>query len=129
MTREDLAWISDWAKLSYTSQLTPSNPLNETLLLGGKKYACERQNMLALTIINPPIVAKQTIEMKGLVWRAEDSLFGVVRAEWIERTTKKDKVREESKVMQLIASGQEPPPTDAIDRGREFSVWRLIFGR
>lgn len=129
MTREDISWISNWAKLSYTSELTPGNPARETVLIKGRKYDCERQNILAMTVTDPPLVTKQTIEMKGIVWRAADSPFGVVQAEWTEQTIKKDKTRTETKSMRLIEAGFLPPPQQDLERGREFSVWRLIFGR
>ena len=129
MTREDIAWVSKWANLSYTSDLTVDAPATETIEVAGKSCACERMRMLASTVTDPPIVPKQTIEFKGTVWRSETSPFGVVRAEWVEKTTKKDKSREESRRLTLLASGWEKPPAEPVDRGRDFSVWRLIFNR
>lgn len=129
MTREDIAWVSKWANLTYASDLTADTPPQETIEAGGKPFACERLKMKASTVTDPPIVAKQTIEFSGAVWRSDATPFGVVRAEWAEKTTKKDKVREETRRLTLLASGWESPPTDPVDRGREFSVWRLIFGR
>lgn len=129
MTREDIAWVSKWANLSYASELTVDTPAQETIEAAGKSFACERLKMVASTVTDPPIVPKQTIEFKGVVWRAEATPFGVVRAEWAEKTTKRDKVREESRRLTLLASGWEAPPTDPVDRGKDFSVWRLIFNR
>jgi len=129
MTRADIAWISKWANLSYTSELTPDNPAQEVIESAGKKFSCDRMKMLATTVTDPPVVPKQTIEFKGTVWRSDQSPFGVVRAEWVEKTTKRDKSREESKAIRLLASGWEKPPTEPVDRGRDFSVWRLIFNR
>jgi len=80
-------------------------------------------------VTDPPMVSKQTIEFKGTVWRAEVTPFGVVRAEWVEKTTKKDKVHEETRRLTLQASGWETPPAEPVDRGKDFSVWRLIFNR
>jgi hypothetical protein len=129
MTREDIAWVSDWAKLKYTSELSPDAQKEEAVQVAGKTFACERLKMLATTITDPPLVPKQTIEFKGTVWRSATSPFGVVQAEWIEKTTKKDKSREESKACHLLAYGWETPPAETVERGRDFSVWRLIFGR
>jgi predicted outer membrane lipoprotein len=75
------------------------------------------------------VVPKQTIEFKGTVWRSDATPFGVVRAEWVEKTTKKDRNREETRRLTLRASGWETPPTEPVDRGKDFSVWRLIFNR
>jgi len=129
MTREDIAWVSKWANLKYASELTADTPTRETIEAAGKTFACERLKMVASTVTDPPIVPKQTIEFKGTVWRSDATPFGVVRAEWAEKTIKRDKVREESRRLTLLASGWETPPTDPVDRGKDFSVWRLIFGR
>lgn len=129
MTREDIAWVSKWANLTYTSELSADTPAQDSVEAGGKPFVCERMKMLASTVTDPPIVAKQTIEFKGTVWRSDTTPFGVVRAEWLEKTTKKDRNREETRRLTLLASGWETPPTDPVDRGRDFSVWRLIFGR
>ena len=87
MTREDIAWVSKWANLTYTSELNADAPAQETINVGGKPFACERMKMLASTATDPPMVPKQTIEFKGTVWRADTTPFGVVRAEWLEKTT------------------------------------------
>lgn len=129
MTREDIAWVSKWANLSYTSELSADTPAQGSVEAGGKPFVCERLKMVASTVTDPPIVAKQTIEFKGTVWRSDATPFGVVRAEWVEKTTKKDRNREETRRLTLLASGWETPPTDLVDRGKDFSVWRLIFGR
>lgn len=129
MTREDIAWVSKWANLSYTSELGADTPAQDSVEAGGKPFVCERLKMVASTVTDPPIVAKQTIEFKGTVWRSDATPFGVVRAEWVEKTTKKDRNREETRRLTLLASGWETPPTDPVDRGKDFSVWRLIFGR
>lgn len=129
MTREDIAWVSKWANLAYASELSADTPAQESVEAGGKTFACERLKMVASTVTDPPIVPKQTIDFKGTVWRSEATPFGVVRAEWLEKTTKKDRNREETRRLTLLASGWETPPADPVDRGRDFSVWRLIFGR
>jgi hypothetical protein len=129
MTREDIAWVSKWANLTYASELNPDEPAQETIEAAGKPFACERMKMLASTVTDPPMVTKQTIEFKGTVWRSDATPFGVVRAEWAEKTTKKDKSREESRRLTLLASGWETPPAEPVDRGKDFSVWRLIFNR
>ena len=129
MTREDIAWVSKWANLSYASELRPDVPAQEAIAAADKTFACERMKMNASTVTDPPIVPKQTIEFKGTVWRSDATPFGVVRAEWTEKTTKKDKVREESRRLTLMASGWETPPSEPVDRGKDFSVWRLIFNR
>lgn len=129
MTREDIAWVSDWAKLTYTSELTTDEPAKEEIAAAGGRFACERLRMLASTITDPPMVSKQVLEFRGKVWRSEAASFGVVRAEWEERTTKGSKTKAETKRLTLLAQGKETPPTDPVDRGKDFSVWRLIFGR
>ena len=129
MTREDIAWVSKWANLTYASELSADTPAQETIEASGKPFSCERMKMLASTVTDPPVVPKQTIEFKGTVWRSNATPFGVVRAEWLEKTTKKDRNREETRRLTLLASGWETPPAEPLDRGRDFSVWRLIFGR
>ena len=129
MTREDIAWVSDWAKLTYTSELTTDEPAKEEITAAGRGFACERLRMLASTVTDPPMVSKQVLEFRGKVWRSEEASFGVVRAEWEERTTKGSKTKAETKRMTLLAQGKETPPAEPLDRGKDFSVWRLIFGR
>ena len=129
MTRADIAWVSDWAKLTYTSGLTPDEPAKEEVVAAGRGFACERLRMLATTVTDPPMVTKQVLAFRGKVWRSDEASFGVVRAEWDEETTKGAKTKSETKRLTLLAQGKETPPTDPVDRGKEFSVWRLIFGR
>ncbi|MEO0039228.1 MAG: hypothetical protein RIS38_176 [Verrucomicrobiota bacterium] len=129
MTRADIAWVSDWAKLTYTSELTPDEPAKEEVVAAGRGFACERLRMVASTTTDPPMVSKQVLEFRGQVWRSEEAAFGVVRAEWEERTTKGSKIKSETKRLTLLAQGKETPPAEPVDRGRDFSVWRLIFGR
>ena len=85
--------------------------------------------MLATTVTDPPMVSKQVLTFKGTIWREDDSPFGVVRAEWTEETVKGSETKRETKRLTLLDSGWETPSTDPIDRGRTFSVWRLIFNR
>jgi len=129
MTRADIDWVSKWANLRYTSELSADSPAQETIEAAGKSFVCERMRMLASTVTDPPIVPKQTIEFKGSAWRSGSTPFGVVRAEWVEKTTKKDRNREETRRLTLLASGWETPPAEPVDRGKDFSVWRLIFNR
>jgi hypothetical protein len=129
MTREDIAWVSDWAKLTYTSELTPDSPAKETIEAGGRARSCERLRMLATTTTDPPMVSKQVLTFKGNVWRDTTAPFGVVRAEWEEETVKGSETKRDRKKLTLIDSGWEAPSAGPLDRGREFSVWRLIFGR
>ena len=129
MTRDDIAWVSNWANLRYTSDLTLDDPAAEKLEVAGRTFACERLRMVATTVTDPPMVSKQTIEFKGRVWRSDASAFGVVRAEWEEKTTKGSDVKLDTKRLTWLAQGQEPPPKDPVERGKDFSVWRLIFNR
>jgi hypothetical protein len=85
--------------------------------------------MLATTVTDPPMVSKQVLTFKGTVWRDASVPFGVARAEWQEETVKDTEVKQDVKTLALIDSGWEAPSTDPLDRGRTFSVWRLIFGR
>ena len=129
MTRDDIAWVSNWANLRYTSDLTLDDPAAEKLELSGQSFACERLRMVATTVTDPPMVSKQTIAFTGRVWRSDASAFGVARAEWEEKTTKRSDVKLETKRLTWLAQGQETPPKDPVERGKEFSVWRLIFNR
>ena len=129
MTKEDIAWVSDWAKLTYTSELTPDMPATETIEAGGRARACERLRMLATTVTDPPMVSKQVLTFKGTIWREAASPFGVVQAEWTEETVKGSATKTEAKRLTLLESGWEEPSPDPLDRGRTFSVWRLIFNR
>ena len=129
MTRDDIAWVSDWASLRYTSELKPDEPAAEKLELSGQSFACERLRMVATTVTDPPMVSKQTIAFTGRVWRSDASAFGVVRAEWEEKTTKRSDVKLETKRLTWLAQGKDTPPKDPVERGKEFSVWRLIFNR
>ncbi len=129
MTREDIDWVSRWANLSYTSTLTPDQPANEPMAVAGQTYACERLQMLATTVTDPPVIDKQVIEFKGRVWRSDTASFGVVQAEWEEKTTKGPALKLETKKLTLLAQGKEGPPKEPVDRGAEFSVWRIIFKR
>ena len=129
MTRDDIAWVSDWANLRYTSELTLDDPAAEKLELAGRTFACERLRMVATTVTDPPMVSKQTIEFTGRVWRSDASAFGVVRAEWEEKTTKGSDQKVETKRLTWLGQGKETPPKDPVERGKEFSVWRLIFNR
>ena len=129
MTREDIVWVSDWAKLTYTSELVTDEPAKEEIAAAGGRFACERLRMLASTITDPPMVSKQVLEFRGKVWRSEEASFGVVRAEWEEQTTEGSKTKSEAKRLTLLAQGKETPAAEPLDRGKDFSVWRLIFGR
>jgi hypothetical protein len=129
MTREDIAWITDWAKLTYTSELTPDSPAKETIEAGGRARSCERLRMLATTVTDPPMVSKQVLTFKGTVWRDASVPFGVARAVWQEETVKDTEIKQDVKTLTLLDSGWEAPSADPLDRGRTFSVWRLIFGR
>lgn len=129
MTKQDIAWVSDWANLTYTSELTPDNPATESIAAAGQNFPCDRLKMMASTVTDPPMVTKQRLAFTGTVWRAERAPFGVVQAEWQEVTTKGSDIKTEKKRLTLLASGWEAPAAEPIDRGRDFSVWRLIFGR
>ena len=129
MTREDIAWITDWAKLTYTSELTPDSPAKETVEAGGRARSCERLRMLATTVTDPPMVSKQVLTFKGTVWRDASVPFGVARAVWQEEAVKDTEIKQDVKTLTLLDSGWEAPSADPLDRGRTFSVWRLIFNR
>jgi hypothetical protein len=129
MTRDDIAWVSNWANLRYTSDLTLDDPAAEKLELSGQSFACERLRMVATTVTDPPMVSKQTIVFTGRVWRSDASAFGVARAEWEEKTTKGSDQKVETKRLTWLGQGKETPPKDPVERGKEFSVWRLIFNR
>lgn len=125
----DVAWLSRWANLSYTSELTADATPNEVVTLDDKPFRCERLRLNATTVTDPPLVPKQTITFKGMVWRSDDTPFGVVKAKWDETTTKKGNSSEETKTLTLLASGTEPPPKTPIEHGDQVTIWRLIFKR
>lgn len=125
----DVAWLSRWANLSYTSELKTDATPAELVTLGEKTFRCERLRMDATTITDPPLVAKQTITFKGLVWRSDETPFGIVKAKWDETTTKKGGSSSETKTLTLLASGTETPPTTPIEHGDQVTIWRLIFKR
>ncbi|MEY3958898.1 MAG: hypothetical protein RJA37_1501 [Verrucomicrobiota bacterium] len=128
MRPEDIAWLMDWAKLTYESELTPEGTTEETVKLGDKERSCRKLKMRTVTATDPPLVAKQTITMDGLLWRDETTPFGVVKAEWKEKTTKSGESKEETKTLTLTGSGKDTPaaPPGKMDG---FSLWRLLFGR
>jgi hypothetical protein len=75
------------------------------------------------------MVSKQVLTFKGTLWRSEASPFGIVRAEWTEQTDKGSSHKTETKRLTWLDGGREEPSAQPVDRGRDFSVWRLIFGR
>jgi len=128
MRAEDVAWLMDWANLTYESELTPEGVADEKLLVEGKERACRKFRMRTVTATDPPLVPKQTITMDGTLWRDESTPFGVAKAEWKEKTTKRGGSSEETKTLTLTGAGKGPagpPPAKADD----FSLWKLIFGR
>ncbi|MGA0132885.1 MAG: hypothetical protein ACO3ND_00810 [Opitutales bacterium] len=128
MRAEDVAWLMDWANLTYESELTPEGPSGEKTLVAGKEYACGKYRMRTVTATDPPLVPKQTITMDGALWRDESTPFAVVKAEWSEKTVKRSGTAEDRRTLTLTGFGRGtpgPPPGKA----EAFSLWRLIFGR
>lgn len=129
MTPDDVASLASKAGYKNTNTLGPDEPAEETIPVGGVARRCGRLKMESFTVIDPPFVTKQTIILRGTVWRDDTQPFGVMQAKWTEKSIKGDKVSAEEKILTLTAQGKEegaPPP---LDRGEEFSMWRLLFKR
>ena len=128
MTPENIAWLMDWANLTYESELTATGGPAEKLKAGETERTCAKFRMRTLTATDPPLVPKQSIVMDGLLWRDESTPFGVVKAEWKESTTKRGATTEETKTLTLTGFGKATPGP-APGKVDDFSLWRLIFGR
>jgi hypothetical protein len=129
MTPDDVASLASKAGYKNTNTLAPDELAEETIQVGTVARRCVRLKMESFTIVDPPFVAKQTIILRGVVWRDDTQPFGVMQAKWSEKSIKGDKVNAEEKVLTLTAQGKDegvPPP---LDRGEEFSMWRLLFKR
>jgi hypothetical protein len=129
MLPEDVASLAGTAGYKTTNVLTAEPGEPEPLTLGGKAYRCVRLKMESYTIIDPPFVKKQTIILRGTVWRDESTPFGVVQAKWTEKTIKGDKVREDEKAITLLAHGLDETPPAPLDHGARYSLARLLFNR
>lgn len=129
MMPDDVASLASKAGYKNTNTLGPDELPEETIPVGGAEHRCVRLKMESFTVIDPPFVTKQTIILRGLVWRDDTQPFGVMQAKWTEKAIKGDKVNAEEKVLTLTAQGKDegtPPP---LDHGEEFSMWRLLFKR
>ncbi len=129
MLPDDVASIAEKAGYKTTNTLEPETAAIEVLPLGAKTFQCQRLKMESYTIIDPPFVKKQTIILRGTVWRDEQTPFGVVQAKWTEKTIKGDKTREEEKMITLVESGKDETPPPALEHGERFSMMRLLFNR
>lgn len=129
MLPEDVAAIADKAGYKTTNTLVADELATETIKLGDKPYTCQRFKMESYTIIDPPFVKKQTIILRGLVWRDDAIPFGVVQAKWLEKTIKGDKIREEEKIITLTSFGKDDAVPEVLNHGERFSMMRLLFNR
>ena len=129
MTPEDVASLASKAGYQNTNTLSPDELAEETIPVGGTPRRCQRLKMESFTIVDPPFVTKQTIILRGIVWRDDTQPFGVMQAKWSEKSIKGDKVATEEKVLTLTAQGKDETPPPPLDHGEEFSMWRLIFKR
>ncbi len=129
MLPEDVASLASKAGYRTTNTLAAETAEAESLALGARTFRCLRLKMESYTIIDPPFVKKQTIILRGTVWRDESTPFGVVQAKWTEKTIKGDKVREEEKAITLVESGVDAAPPAELAHGERFSLMRLLFNR
>ena len=129
MLPEDIASLAGTAGYKTTNTLSNETTEPEPLALGAKAYRCVRLKMESYTIIDPPFVKKQTIILRGTVWRDESTPFCVVQAKWTEKTIKGDKVREEEKSITLVEAGKDEATPAPLDHGARYSLARLLFNR
>ena len=129
MLPEDVTSLSDKVGFKTTNSLEADNPNAELIKLGEKSWTCNRLKMECFTVIDPPFVKKQTIIIRGTVWKDDTVPFGVIQAKWAEKSIKGDKVNEEQKVLTLTGFGKETAPAQALERGDRFSIWKLLFNR
>ncbi|MEY3530633.1 MAG: hypothetical protein RLZ70_1701 [Verrucomicrobiota bacterium] len=129
MLPEDVASIAEKAGYKTTNTLEPETTAAEPLTLGTKTFQCRRLKMESYTIIDPPFVKKQTIILRGTVWRDDATPFGVVQAKWTEKTIKAEKIREDEKVITLVEFGKDETPPPPLDHGERFSLMRLLLNR
>ncbi len=128
MMPEDVSWLAKRVGYRNSCAITPAeNPAPEELILDQKKFQCQRLQMETYTIIDPPIFPKQTIIIRGDIWRDESKPFAIIQAKWTEKFIKGDKLSTEEKTLKLLAQGKEEKPAAPVDHGDGFSFWRVIF--
>lgn len=128
MLPEDVKSLAGAAGYSTENTLVDDEK-TEGLAFKNKKYECKKLHMICITNIDPPFVKKQVIKIEGTVWRNESIPFGIVKAEWIEKTTKGEKVSQESKRITLINHGTDNSFVPPLDHGERFHLLRLLFKR
>ncbi|NBV39573.1 MAG: hypothetical protein EBS00_08450, partial [Verrucomicrobia bacterium] len=130
MLPEDVASLSQTAGYSTTSSLVAEKTPKEKVKLGEETYSCYRLKMESVTIIDPPFVKKQTINMQGTVWRDESTPFGVVQVKWTEQTIKGGKANGmQEKTIYLLKYGFDKTPSPPFEHGERYSIFRLLFNR
>jgi hypothetical protein len=130
MTADDLQSLAKRVGYKCTNKITPNEESGlEDLVLGQDKYRCSRLKMESYTIIDPPVISKQTIIMRGDVWRDESKPFAVIQAKWTEKYIKGGKISTEEKSLKLLSQGNDDKPNPPVDHGEGFSFWRVIFPR
>ena len=128
MLPDDVKSLASTAGYSTENSLVDDKQ-KEKLDFKNKSYECKKLHMLCTTTIDPPFVKKQIIKIEGTVWRNESIPFGIVKAEWVEETTKGDKVSKESKRVTLTNYGIDDSFVPPLDHGERFSLIRLLFKR
>ena len=128
MLPEDVKSLAGVAGYSTENTLVDDKK-TELLDFKNKAFECKKLHMICTTNINPPFVKNQVIKIEGTVWRNESIPFGIVKAEWVEKTTKGDKVSQESKRITLINHGTDNSLVPPLDHGERFSFLRLLFKR
>ena len=128
MLPEDVKFLAKTAGYSTENTLVDDKK-TERLDFQNKTYECKKLHMVCTTNINPPFVKNQVIKIEGTVWRNESIPFGIVKAEWVEETTKGDKVSKEAKRITLINHGVDNSFVPPLDHGERFHLLRLLFKR
>ena len=128
MLPEDVKSLAGVAGYSTENTLVDDKK-TELLDFKNKAFECKKLHMICITRIDPPFVKNQVIKIEGTVWRNESIPFGIVKAEWVEKTTKGDKVSQESKRITLINHGTDNSLVPPLDHGERFSFLRLLFKR
>lgn len=125
---EDVKFLAKTAGYSTENTLVDDKK-TERIDFQNKTYECKKLHMICTTNINAPFVKNQVIKIEGTVWRNKSIPFGIVKAEWVEETTKGDKVSKETKQITLTNHGIDNSFVPPLDHGERFHLLRLLFKR
>lgn len=125
MRPEDVTWLTEKVDLATSCSSTPDGR-EAASDAKGQSRDCELRRLRTRLSIDPPFAKAQVTEIEGKVWRHASTPFAVIRAEWTETLRKGEETTTETKVMELVESGQDTAPPPPIQHGEGFSLWRLI---